>query len=54
MICYRDRTYCASDVRVHTCGRVFTEEDAKKAKEWWGKDNYPVALAKFCEKNLKK
>lgn len=50
MICYRDRTFCASKVIEHTCGREFTKEDAKKAKKWWGGKDYPVALGYFCGK----
>ena len=43
MIGYRDRTYCGSDVEVHTCGGEFTEQDAKDAEEWWGNKDYPIA-----------
>lgn len=49
MICFRDITYCASDVEEHTCGREFTEQDAIEAEAWWGGKDYPVAYAKFCE-----
>lgn len=49
MICYRDIAFCASEVEEHTCGREFTKDDAQKAKEWWGSDDYPVAYGKFCE-----
>lgn len=49
MICYRDTTYCGSDVEVHTCGREFTEQDAINAEKWWGSKDYPVAYGKFCE-----
>lgn len=49
MIGYRDRTYCGSDVEVHTCGREFTEQDAVDAERWWGGKDYPVAYVKFCE-----
>lgn len=51
MICYRDRAFCASDVKKHTCGREFTEEDRKGAEEWWGGKDYPVAYGKFCEQD---
>ena len=36
MICYRDTTFCASEVTEHTCGREFTEQDAIDAEKWWG------------------
>ena len=49
MIGYKDRTYCGSDVEVHTCGREFTEQDAQEAEKWWGGKDYPVAYMKFCE-----
>ena len=49
MICYKDKVFCSSEVEVHTCGREFTEEDAEKAKEWWGGDDYPVAWGDFCQ-----
>ena len=49
MISYKDRIYCCSDVEVHTCGREFTEQDAKDAEEWWGGKDYPVAYMKLCE-----
>lgn len=49
MISFMDRAFCASKVRVHTCGREFTEELAKRAERWWGGKDYPVAYGKFCE-----
>lgn len=48
MICYRYKTFCSSDVKVHTCGREFTYKDAKKAEEWWGGKDYPVVYSEFC------
>jgi len=53
MICYKDRTYCSSNVKEHTCGREFKEEDAKNAEKWWGNKDYPVAYGKFCEEETK-
>lgn len=50
MICYRDRTYCGSKVKNHTCGREFTEKDHEDAVRWWGGENYPLALSNFCDK----
>ncbi len=52
MICYRDTTFCASKGVEHTCGREFTEEDAKQAEKWWGGKDYPVAYSYFCKPNL--
>lgn len=49
MIGYKDRTYCGSDVEVHTCGREFTEQDAINAEKWWGGKDYPVAYSEFCK-----
>lgn len=48
MICYKDQTYCASNVKQHTCGREFTEQDKKDAERWWGGKDYPVAFGEFC------
>jgi len=45
MITYRDRTFCASEVEKHTCGRELTEEDKKRAEEI----GLPIAYGKFCE-----
>lgn len=52
MICYRDTTFCASKGVEHTCGREFTEQDAKDAERWWGGKDYPVAYGYFCKPNL--
>lgn len=51
MICFRDRTYCASPNCRNECGRQFTAEDAVAAKAWWGSDDYPVAMSTFCDKH---
>ena len=53
-MCYKDETFCMSDVKEHTCGREFTKEEAKKAEEWWGGDDYPLSLGKFCEEKVDK
>lgn len=44
MKCYKDRTYCASKVEEHTCGREMTEEEEKEAEE----SGTPVCYAYFC------
>ena len=45
MICYKDKTFCASDAEVHTCGRELAEEDKKYAENI----GLPIAYSKFCE-----
>ena len=47
-MCYKDQTFCASNVEKHTCGREFTKEDAKNAEKWWGNKDYPVSFSNFC------
>jgi len=44
MICYKDKTFCASEVEVHTCGRELTWEDKKRAEEI----GLPIAYGDFC------
>jgi hypothetical protein len=44
MICYKDRTFCASEVEKHTCERELTEEDKKHAEEL----GLPIAFGEFC------
>lgn len=50
MICYRDRTYCGSKVRKHTCGREFIPDENywKWSKELGVPKGGPVAFSKFC------
>lgn len=48
MMCYLDKTFCASKNCQNECGRKFTAEDAIAAKKWWGSDQYPVAYSHFC------
>jgi hypothetical protein len=45
MICYRDRTFCSSKVKHHTCGRQLFPHHREEAQ----KADLPIALAKFCE-----
>jgi len=52
MMCYRDTTFCSSEVTEHTCGREFTEQDAIDAEKWWGGKDYPVAYSEFCKEQL--
>ena len=44
MICYKDRTFCASKVVSHTCGREITEQDLKKAQDI----GLPIAWGEYC------
>jgi hypothetical protein len=48
-MCYKDRTFCGSQVDNHTCGREFTEEDRKGAEAWWGGKDYPLAISNYCD-----
>lgn len=47
MICYKDKTFCASKVKKHTCGREITEEEKIHAK----KIGLPIAYGDFCSKD---
>jgi hypothetical protein len=49
MICYKDTTYCASPNCRNECGRQFTKEDRKNAIKWWGSEDFPIAMAEFCD-----
>ena len=45
MICYRDKTYCGSEVAVHTCGREITQREIEHAE----RIGVPIAYSNFCE-----
>lgn len=49
MISYRDRTFFVSKNCTDKCGRKLTKEIKEKAAEWWGSDEAPISVAKFCE-----
>lgn len=51
MICYRDMTFCSAKCATTTCRRNFTEEEAQKARKWWGDspDGPPVAFSDFSD-----
>lgn len=58
MICYRDRTFCASPNCKNKCGRELTDEIKRQASEWWlsftnGRTSIgaPIAMAFFCDKD---
>lgn len=44
MLCYRDRSYCGSDVDTHTCGREITQEEIDHA----GEIGLPIAYMDYC------
>ena len=44
MFTYKDKTFCASKVEKHTCGRDITEEEQKHAEEI----GMPIAYQYFC------
>lgn len=47
MITYKDKAFCASKVKIHTCGRELAEEDKKHAQEI----GLPICYGKFCEED---
>lgn len=49
MLCYKDRTWCASAKCKNECGRQFTLEDRLNAIKWWGNDNFPLSVGDFCD-----
>lgn len=49
MMCYMDRTFCVSEKCENKCGRKLTKEIRKAAKKWWGSDDAPICVGKFCE-----
>lgn len=46
MICYKDKSFCGSDVNTHTCGREAGDEDYRRAKEI----DLPLCFGPFCNK----
>ncbi len=50
-MCFRDKTFCCSMTKNHTCGREFTAEDAIAADKWWGKPGAPIAWGHFCDED---
>lgn len=47
MICYKDMTFCADEVEIHTCGR----ELYKGGKEEAERLGLPIAWGSFCKDN---
>lgn len=48
MICYKDKTFCSSDVEKHTCGRELSEKEKNHAEEI----GIPIAYSEFCNKEV--
>jgi len=48
-ICYKDTTFCGSDVEVHTCDRELTAQDRENA----ARIGLPIATAYFCNHKKK-
>lgn len=48
MICYKDRTFCASPNCKNDCGRQLTDDIIKSAEKWWGGKDAPIAVSYFC------
>ena len=46
MMCYKDKVWCNhSDCsNWDGCDKALTEEVKNAAYEWWGSDNYPLAM----------
>lgn len=44
MITYKDKTFCADDVEIHTCGRELTKEESEDAEEMF----LPICYGRFC------
>ena len=51
MICFLDKTFCASPNCKDKCGRKLTDKLIKQAIDWWGKEDFPVAMREFCDEN---
>ncbi len=49
MICFLDTTFCSSPNCRGECGRQLTPELVERGKKWWGGDDFPVAMAQFCD-----
>lgn len=44
---YLDKTFCPFHKECgngHECHRAFTEKVKSDARQWWGSDDYPIAL----------
>lgn len=46
MLCYRDMTFCPFSydcALAENCSRPLTADVIRRAKEWWGGDDPPIA-----------
>lgn len=43
---YKDRTWCSFKycTKWNSCDRAFTDDERKKAIEWWGDEGYPLSM----------
>jgi hypothetical protein len=48
MMCYLDKTFCASPDCKNECGRQLTQEIRDGAEKWWGGKDAPIAVSYFC------
>jgi hypothetical protein len=48
-LCYKDRTFCASDCTVSDCYRYFGPAQREGARAWWSHDpdNAPISWTDF-------
>jgi len=51
MMCFMDRCFCSSPACTNKCGRKLTPELIQRGIEWWGGEDFPVAIATFCDLN---
>lgn len=51
MICYKDKSFCASKACKNKCNRKFTKEMHYQAVKWWGGDDYPLCMMSYCDEN---
>lgn len=49
MMCFEDRAFCNSPGCVDRCGRKLTDELIKEAVKWWGGQDYPVCIGRYCD-----
>lgn len=45
MLCYKDKTFCSSRVKKHTCGREIKQEEIKHAE----KLGLGIAYSNYCD-----
>ena len=51
MMCYKDMTFCTFDDCAHfgvDCPRSLTDEEKKRAGDWWGKWSIDKKNAPIC------